>query len=77
MRQAFAAATTAPHGGHVVVKEWTVICSDKKKDILIYLADTELISTLINGQIFFHFSYALYVLLTSAAVALAIQLIDR
>ena len=26
LRQAFAATAAASHGGHVVVKEWTVIC---------------------------------------------------
>lgn len=32
MRQAFAAAAAAPHGGHVMVKEWTVIFSHVEKN---------------------------------------------
>lgn len=34
MRQTFTAATAAPHGGHVVVKEWTVVCSGITTNIL-------------------------------------------
>lgn len=37
MRQAFAAAAAAPHGGHVIVKERTVICSDIIKNELLWL----------------------------------------
>lgn len=31
MRQAFTAAAAAPHGGHVMVKEWIIICSHIEK----------------------------------------------
>lgn len=34
MRQAFTAAAAAPHGGHVMVKEWTVICSYIEKNTI-------------------------------------------
>lgn len=60
VRQAFAAAAAAPHGGHVIVKERTVVCGSRKE---IWMGRQTL-------------NLSLFALLTSAAVALTVELID-
>lgn len=50
MRQAFATATAAPHGGHVIVKEWTVICSSNRDNILIFSDVFQRLITIVTKQ---------------------------
>lgn len=83
MRQTLAAAAATPHGGHVIVKEWTVIC-DRNILKVIALAVQCSIScgTLLpktRGTIsvmYLRYHTGNRVPLTSAAIALAVKLID-
>lgn len=96
--QAFAAAA-APHGGHVVVKEWTVICgvvsykmnclSKCQRSLLVFISDHARCRVFLPKHMYLlvlcNCVIVHYVMqsrccnrlpLTSAAVALAVQLVD-